>query len=66
MINLNICREFYLYQKRLAQRETLSYFVDIPCSPYMMQYHNDGREIFGALYDKRKNFQQYIPKVDPN
>lgn len=65
MIRRDICREFALYQRRLAQNpEVISYYFNLP--PLLYQYHNTGSELFGAIYDQCRNFRAYLPKIEPN
>ena len=59
-------RGCFLLQRRLAAAETTKYYFDIPSSPFIHQYYNDGKELFGAVVDKRGNFLQYLPKIEPN
>ena len=72
MINLNVARDFHLYQNRLAENpDAVSYFFRLPESPQMIQYHNTGREIFGAVFalpanNPCRDFRAYLPKVELN
>lgn len=59
-------RQCFLLQQRLAASEVVSYYFDIPDSPFIYQYYNDGKNIFGAVVDKRGNCLQYLPKIEPN
>ena len=57
-----------LLQKRLAASasEVTAYYFDLPHSPFIYQYYNDGKNIFGAVVDKKGNCLQYLPKIEPN
>ena len=59
-------RQCFLLQQRLAASEVVSYYFDLPHSPFIYQYCNDGKNIFGAVLDKKGNFLQYLPKVELN
>ena len=67
MINLDICREWALYKRRIADTpQRISYFFDFPCSPFTYQYHSANGKLFGAVVDKKGNFLSYIQKVEFN
>lgn len=73
MINLDVARQFHLYQQRLARTaQHVDYFFDLPNSPYLYQYHNDGKGVFGAVFKRDRNFnpcrdfRAYLPKVACN
>lgn len=66
MINIDINRERHLYRMRIAAKETTAYYFDIPQSPFVYQFHNDGKNLFGSIADKCGNMLQYVPKWDLN
>jgi hypothetical protein len=59
-------RECFLLQKRMAAKETTAYYFELPGSPFIFQYHNDGTGLFGAIADKRGNCLKYLPKIELN
>lgn len=67
MIRRDACREFALYQARLTKDPpVISYYFNLPDSPHIYQYHNTGKELFAAIFDKCNSFRAYIPKVELN
>jgi hypothetical protein len=73
MINLDVGRQFYLYQRRLTETPNrVDYFLDLPNSPHLYQYHSDGKRTFGAVFNKGgdfnpcRDFRAYLPKVELN
>jgi hypothetical protein len=74
MINLNVARDFHLYRQRLAENpDAKSYwFSSGPRgATHLVQYHNTGTEIFGAVFaqpgnDPCRDFRAYLPKIELN
>jgi hypothetical protein len=75
MINLNVARDFSRYQQRLLENpDAVGYCLPsgVPSSVmHIVQYHNTGKEIFGAIFvapgnDPCRDFRAYLPKVELN
>lgn len=67
---MTIEQEFRAYQRRLLENpNTVNFYLVLPdCQrpEKLVQYHMAGADSFGAVFDIRKNFCSYIPKIEFN